>query len=221
MFSGKCYNISIHSLRVEGDNAAAIVALAADNFNPLPPCGGRPRCCLPTAWRHQFQSTPSVWRETPRCNTTHRRKVFQSTPSVWRETLRESLCASVGAISIHSLRVEGDIPVCEIDDPAEPFQSTPSVWRETDPDVQAYLQEQFQSTPSVWRETAQQRLHRSKRRISIHSLRVEGDDPCHDTGQNPARNFNPLPPCGGRRKRFFCIVCIMHFNPLPPCGGRP
>ena len=60
----------------------------SSDFNPLPPCGGR-------LLYHQFgdislrlfQSTPSVWRETR-----HFKRFsliifeFQSTPSVWRET---------------------------------------------------------------------------------------------------------------------------------------
>ena len=56
--------------------------------------------------------------------------------------------------------------------------------------------------------------------ISIHSLRVEGD-PSHDAGQNPARDFNPLPPCGGRPFGSSGLPFLSHFNPLPPCGGRP
>ena len=57
------------------------------------------------------------------------------------------------------------------------------------------------------------------RLISIHSLRVEGD-PSHDAGQNPARDFNPLPPCGGRPFGSSGLPFLSHFNPLPPCGGR-
>ena len=57
--------------------------------------------------------------------------------------------------------------------------------------------------------------------ISIHSLRVEGDDNVPSPSGIPD-NFNPLPPCGGRLvdvKSDF--VGTEHFNPLPPCGGRP
>ena len=57
-------------------------------------------------------------------------------------------------ISIHSLRVEGDLGkdfdtlVCVL------FQSTPSVWRETVGDAKFFRKKKkFQSTPSVWRET--------------------------------------------------------------------
>ena len=34
--------ISIHSLRVEGDLWITAQKLKQDDFNPLPPCGGRP-----------------------------------------------------------------------------------------------------------------------------------------------------------------------------------
>ena len=56
------------------------------DFNPLPPCGGR-----------LFASDKMKYLGT-----------FQSTPSVWRETRKPVEMVFVAAISIHSLRVEGD-----------------------------------------------------------------------------------------------------------------
>ena len=85
--SFQCFTISIHSLRMEGDNCSHRVTLQNVHFNPLPPYGGRPeRRCLAMK-RFKFQSTPSVWRETE--NSVD-------------ETGRQH-------ISIHSLRMEGDI----------------------------------------------------------------------------------------------------------------
>ena len=101
--------------------------------------------------------------------------VFQSTPSVWRET-----------------PVVGDRKIPEIDfNPLPPcggrqrrfvnhldfslFQSTPSVWRETRDGKSGSVDALFQSTPSVWRETASREAYGTKVLISIHSLRVEGD----------------------------------------------
>ena len=55
------------------------------------------------------------------------------------------------------------------------FQSTPSVWRETGIILEGLLEAIFQSTPSVWRETIADDLIHVSLRISIHSLRVEGD----------------------------------------------
>ena len=56
---------------------------------------------------------------------------FQSTPSAWRETYAGSPAADRGAISIHSLRMEGDRLHLFGDKDSDAFQSTPSAWRET------------------------------------------------------------------------------------------
>ena len=126
---------------------------AQKNFNPLPPCGGRPR--------------PPLERSTY--------GLFQSTPSVWRETLRGySDRVIAGHISIHSLRVEGD-----------------------------------HCRPA----------HQTHQGISIHSLRVEGDM-MRSHCSSASLNFNPLPPCGGRRHPAKHAADPGNFNPLPPCGGR-
>ena len=79
--------ISIHSLRVEGDLGGRSELGGCKYFNPLPPCGGRPGLIQQVDVSKLFQSTPSVWRETGIYNFDN---VF---------------CV----ISIHSLRVEGDI----------------------------------------------------------------------------------------------------------------
>ena len=145
--------------------------------------------------------------------------LFQSTPSVWREICGYQVFSGGVYISIHSLRVEGDLPfeyaTVQLDisihslrvegdsydlqrsltrlyfNPLPPcggrlirrhaprycvaFQSTPSVWRETAARGGSGLKEVFQSTPSVWRETITAIGKMIKARISIHSLRVEGD----------------------------------------------
>ena len=56
----------------------------------------------------EFQSTPSVWRETDKHRNRVRPRLFQSTPSVWRETIPDRGFFCNPSISIHSLRVEGD-----------------------------------------------------------------------------------------------------------------
>ena len=172
------------------------------DFNPLPPHGGRPR------WAIQLY-------------------MFRK-------------------ISIHSLRMEGDLrnpfplPGHGNFNPLPPhggrqeydtykvgtvaFQSTPSAWRET------YIfhlctphEISFQSTPSAWRETLIRRKLFVKLLISIHSLRMEGDRFFHLHRQRhlsfqstpsawretlkgrdnhgTQRNFNPLPPHGGRHRK--------------------
>ena len=125
--------ISIHSLRMEGDHLVTVPIIRAIgfqstpsawretpllcvmdiiqyHFNPLPPHGGRLLSCDFPPSQSIFQSTPSAWRETAdRIRATPNQPVFQSTPSAWRET---------GASMI------GWKDSCT-------FQSTPSAWRET------------------------------------------------------------------------------------------
>ena len=63
--NGLIFDISIHSLRMEGDEIIPCVTRVCKHFNPLPPYGGRPEL-WDVSPRHDciFQSTPSVWRET-------------------------------------------------------------------------------------------------------------------------------------------------------------
>ena len=56
--------------------------------------------------------------------------------------------------------------------------------------------------------------------ISIHSLRMEGDYACAGVSAG-LYNFNPLPPHGGRHLQSALILSQRYFNPLPPHGGRP
>ena len=131
-----------------------------------------------------------------------------------------SLVCVLNAISIHSLRMEGDpSPTWEASKPM-PFQSTPSAWRETSLSESVSISEE----------------------ISIHSLRMEGDfcqyasgfTLCHfnplpphggrrshsEIGRNHIKDFNPLPPHGGRLNDIVDSLLPLHFNPLPPHGGR-
>ena len=55
------------------------------------------------------------------------------------------------------------------------FQSTPSAWRVTSSRISTALLFRFQSTPSAWRVTCVIRLLENSTKISIHTLRVEGD----------------------------------------------
>ena len=237
-------SISIHVLRVEDDNGGMLDSASSSDFNPRPPCGGRPHALASLCRRGRFQSTSSVWRTT-------RRPAGQRVAA---------------GISIHVLRVEDDphklfcLVLCSDFNPRPPcggrpsaqtllashlsFQSTSSVWRTT-PGAQplattpGYFNPrppcggrrftsslsppagEFQSTSSVWRTT---------RNVGV----LDFNHPY----------FNPRPPCGGRRyrqlsgtsERIFqstssvwrtTIRCLSaasaatDFNPRPPCGGRP
>ena len=106
--------------------------VADRDFYPRPPGGGRPRAasfrpCLPvflstpSGWRatylpyyhltfKQFLSTPSGWRATrQKPRTVCKKSIFLSTPSGWRATTGIITGACDLIISIHALRVEGDL----------------------------------------------------------------------------------------------------------------
>ena len=103
-----------------------------DHFHPLPPHGGRLSKAFKGKSSDVFQSTPSAWRETlmpvePGSNRDNfnplpphggrlreileplRNCIFQSTPSAWRETPGRRKRSGTDEISIHSLRMEGDL----------------------------------------------------------------------------------------------------------------
>ena len=125
-------------------------------------------------------------------------RIFQSTPSAWRETAAIYLPGEGVNISIHSLRMEGDLA---------PFKRF-LLWRYFNP-----------LPPHGGRLDIVPTLRLSKY-ISIHSLRMEGDA---EDGylRHLGIYFNPLPPHGGRRD-FPSINTQKraYFNPLPPHGGR-
>ena len=54
----------------------------------------------------------------------------------------------------------------------------------------------FQSTPSAWRVTIGVVLGEEEYRISIHTLRMEGDNIARALSMEP-EHFNPHPPHGG------------------------
>ena len=126
--------ISIHALRVEGDAYPGTKCVNKLYFYPRPPGGGRHKYLTSAtkttsisihALRVEgdgsvmymssasslFLSTPSGWRATylPCLITSF--KLFLSTPSGWRATV--SFADRLGKIdiSIHALRVEGDVGV--------------------------------------------------------------------------------------------------------------
>ena len=129
------------------------------------------------------------------------KSVFLSTPSGWRATRPLSVSFRYrGRISIHALRVEGDLP--------RPRRSR-------------WVNFVFLSTPSGWRATGvEQSDAGGGDRISIHALRVEGDtipteaevkallisihalrvegDPLMQSRWSKMLNFYPRPPGGGR-----------------------
>ena len=169
----------------------------------------------------KFQSTPSAWRETGLRNPRFTESLyfnplpphggrhcqryfvgtlrsFQSTPSAWRETYAGIAKAINATISIHSLRMEGDCQrnfACIVIDQ---FQSTPSAWRETRFRFRRNINGlYFNPLPPHGGRLFFRPFRWHCQIISIHSLRMEGDD-APKPEKRTRRNFNPLPPHGGR-----------------------
>ena len=168
------------------------------NFNPLPPCGGRP-------WSPVNLPTTGII-------SIHSLRVEGDAAEHFRDDR--------WIISIHSLRVEGDTRHRRCYYSIHDFNPLPPCGGRHTMGKRSARSIIFQSTPSVWRETAMSGKMHISYCISIHSLRVEGDH-LEVLVHHSLSDFNPLPPCGGRRN---CITSnydsITYFNPLPPCGGR-
>ena len=124
------------------------------DFYPRPPGGGRPIGASCIAKAPRFLSTPSGWRATRRQQPPMRARPFLSTPSGWRATAAPkspliyaqhfyprppgggrpktaAQTAATSAISIHALRVEGDLGLRFHAELRVAFLSTPSGWRAT------------------------------------------------------------------------------------------
>ena len=170
--------ISIHALRVEGDTFPS-----QSHFS-----------------RIQFLSTPSGWRAT----STQQfllfllRNFYPRPPGGGRHKVGRSELYSV-PISIHALRVEGDLEICH----------------------SLAIVHKFLSTPSGWRATASACGSAIGSIISIHALRVEGDQRVADIDILYG-NFYPRPPGGGRLHPVRVDDAdVLDFYPRPPGGGRP
>ena len=100
-------------------------------------------------------------------------------------------------ISIHSLRMEGDTAYPDQTNQGYNFNPLPPHGGRPEPNLKLV------TVP-----------------ISIHSLRMEGDSPIVTNIRNISIHFNPLPPHGGRLGISFFLNIANNFNPLPPHGGR-
>ena len=79
-----------------------------ENFYPRPPRGGRLLLCVPAGYMSGFLSTPSARRATSKSRPSIKPETFLSTPSARRATCVCEHYYSIGGISIHALREEGD-----------------------------------------------------------------------------------------------------------------
>ena len=151
-------HISIHSLRVEGDSMLEMWhMLNAISIHSLRVEGDGDTIKQTGAVGH--------FNPLPPCGGRHYKSTlrkyaldFNPLPPCGGRPSASIVNINDIPISIHSLRVEGDFLL----DAGVPenivFQSTPSVWRETDERYGGMTEPIFQSTPSVWRETLQAML---------------------------------------------------------------
>ena len=214
--------ISIHALRVEGDQTVEPVSVEYFVFLSTPSGWRATATAFILATTEKFLSTPSGWRATIITLAYGAEKILSSIHALRVEgDLRRALPkACPPTISIHALRVEGDsvkkvAPNARLrflstpsgwratprgcpPEKCDRFLSTPSGWRATRTSLWTKCRtQQFLSTPSGWRATRQSVFVSSSIRISIHALRVEGD--CKDIAVfERRRNFYPRPPGGGR-----------------------
>ena len=141
---------------MEGDSAVLSFRLLLQNFNPLPPHGGR-RCTASTTRNTaHFNPLPPHGGRLQFVAPPRNPNSFQSTPSAWRETTGCHDPAHGNCISIHSLRMEGDLSG-DVTDCRNDI-SIHSLRMEGDRkfSVPCSCPRRFQSTPSAWRET---RIH--------------------------------------------------------------
>ena len=124
-----------------------------------------------------FLSTPSGWRATGIVSTyrAYLTDFYPRPPGGGRHGYFDRWGYKCN-ISIHALRVEGDIKQIFQGVIDFVFLSTPSGWRATHVCCVNIACKRFLSTPSGWRATIISSIFpRRSANISIHALRVEGD----------------------------------------------
>ena len=150
----KILDISIHTLREEGDARPRSLLTAGPNFYPHPPRGGRRR----------------------RTGRSRKLQHFYPHPPRGGRLSHQFLCDFYFNISIHTLREEGDRPLrggCRC---SKVFLSTPSARRATTlMFFTRFAVCVFLSTPSARRATYGKNCNNVSIQISIHTLREEGD----------------------------------------------
>ena len=106
----KCFFISIHALRAEGDFTPPQISPQRPYFYPRPPCGGRPLQPPVKGLAPDLISIHALRAEGDRYRIAVDVQAFEflSTPSVRRATCRGRPCHRGRHISIHALRAEGD-----------------------------------------------------------------------------------------------------------------
>ena len=169
-----------------------------------------------------FQSTPSAWRETTSLLLPLKALLFQSTPSAWRETIACSgSCAGGFVISIHSLRMEGDIGNHFNVSAVFNFNPLPPHGGRRFRQIQLPPQCHFNPLPPHGGRRGVEKGDLGGYIISIHSLRMEGDELCCFPAVSAVViSIHSLRMEGDRWRAARNDAYCQDFNPLPPHGGR-
>ena len=192
-------NISIHSLRMEGDSSCfSIYADSGRYFNPLPPHGGRR-----TQW-----------------GIYHCHRHFNPLPPHGGRLHTDHKDGGTNHISIHSLRMEGDRRQYLYQlryynfNPLPPHGGRPGQKRHTGTVCH------FNPLPPHGGRLPVHRIRAGLCRISIHSLRMEGDqEAAVCLSFLKGISIHSLRMEGDRYWSAHTWI-LGHFNPLPPHGGR-
>ena len=194
-------------------------SLAQDNFNPLPPWGGR-------HFRFFFNFGCQLLNPLPPCGgrpqptrESGKKQNFNPLPPCGG---RQSSVLRAGvdkAISIHSLRVEGDLIIPQASTKVKHFNPLPPCGGRLSEHPSTFLAMYFNPLPPCGGRLYGPLHLWYNNSISIHSLRVEGDSGILADCLPPSISIHSL------RVEGDVIRCmldyVVDFNPLPPCGGRP
>ena len=152
-------------------------AFFGNHFNPLPPYGGRPIAHCAVKLVVNFNPLPPYGGRLETYHSVTDAVAFQSTPSVWRETDIDSDEEEGKNISIHSLRMEGDLVYT-------PFRGNRAYFNPLPP---------YGGRPS--------RLRGQPWHDHFNPLPPYGGRPSSNLQLRASPvHFNPLPPYGGRRR---------------------
>ena len=237
-------NISIHSLRMEGDPCSPGRSPERADFNPLPPHGGRRWNNMAVSNTLAFQSTPSAWRETYTValsggdtgdfNPLPPHGGRRTTPRKPRHTVHFNPLPPHG----------GRLFKAACATPTDHFNPLPPHGGRRK-DLTIYnVTTHFNPLPPHGGRLCRSVFQALRQLISIHSLRMEGDT-LTDSGWSsdiisihslrmegdssllhdlvPQNRIFQSTPSAWRETRltFEPNSTHLHFNPLPPHGGRP
>ena len=152
-------------------------------------------------------------------------RIFLSTPSAWRATRAPLFCSVERVISIHALRVEGDLAWCRITSGSDDFYPRPPRGGRRGRDVQGlpYPADFYPRPPRGGRPFTEAQLIGWR---YFYPRPPRGGRPIDPRGEFPFSDFYPRPPRGGRlpplcvafwSTRFLSTPSAWRATRLRPC----